>query len=68
MNSEGDARNLARTKLGANPVKVGPNKWRSQDGRWQYRSMPSDVRDRHIHLEELDPQTGRVIQNVHLRW
>ena len=35
-NSEGHARQLAREKLGKNPVNVGDNKWRSADGRWQY--------------------------------
>jgi hypothetical protein len=66
--SEGEARALARTKLGSNPVEVAPGKWRSGDGKWQYRSKPGDVADRHIHLEELNPQTGEVIQNLHLRW
>lgn len=68
MKSEGDARALARQKLGANPVEVEPGKWRSADGKWQYRAKPGDVSNRHIHLEELNPQTGEVLQNVHLRW
>lgn len=68
MNSERDARNLARTKLGKDPVEVGPNKWRSRDGVWQYRAKPGDVSDKHIHLERLDPRTGEVLQNWHLRW
>ena len=68
MNSEGEARALARTKLGPNPVKAGANKLRSTDGKWQYRAKPGDVEDGHIHLEELDSDTGEVIQNVHLRW
>jgi RHS repeat-associated protein len=68
MASERDARNLARRMLGRNPVQVEPNKWRSRDGRWQYRARPGDVRERHIHLEQLNPETGEVIQNVHLRW
>lgn len=66
--SEGEARALAREKLGANPVEVEPGKWRSADGKWQYRAKPGDVHDRHIHLEELDPTTGEVLQNLHLRW
>lgn len=66
--SEGEARALARTKLGSNPVEVAPGKWRSADGNWQYRAKPGDVADNHIHLEKLNPQTGEVIQNVHLRW
>jgi hypothetical protein len=66
--SERDARTLARRKLGKNPVKVGPNKWRSQDGVWQYRAKPGDIAERHVHLEQLNPNTGEVIQNIHLRW
>lgn len=68
FNSEGEARALARTKLGSSPVEVEPGKWRSADGKWQYRAKPGDVSDGHIHLEELNPQTGEVLQNVHLRW
>jgi hypothetical protein len=68
MKSERDARALARTKIGKNPVQVEPNKWRSADGRWQYRAKPGDLADRHIHIEQLNPQTGEVIQNAHLRW
>jgi hypothetical protein len=41
--SEREARNLARTKLGSNPLQVEPGKLRSQDGRWQYRAKPSDL-------------------------
>ena len=66
--SEGEARQLAREKLGKNPVKISPNKWRSSNGKWQYRAKSGDVGEHHIHLEELDPKTGRVIQNLHLRW
>ncbi len=68
FNSEAEARALAREKLGSNPVEVEPNKWRSADGKWQYRAKPGDVMDNHIHLEELDPATGIVKQNLHLRW
>jgi RHS repeat-associated protein len=66
--SEGEARALAKTKLGEDPVQVELGKWRSRNGKWQYRAKPGDVTDRHIHLEELNPETGEVIQNVHLRW
>ena len=66
--SEGEARNLARTKLGKNAVEIEPGKWRSADGKWQYRAKPGDLADNHIHLEELDPLTGEVLQNLHLRW
>jgi RHS repeat-associated protein len=68
FNSEAEARALARAKLGKNPVEVEPNKWRSADGKWQYRAKPGDVGDNHIHLEELDPATGTVKRNLHLRW
>jgi RHS repeat-associated protein len=66
--SEGEARALAREKLGKNPIEIGPEKWRSRDGKWQYRAKPDDVDDLHVHLEELDPETGEVLQNLHLRW
>ena len=66
--SEGEARNLVRQKLGKNPVQIEPGKWRSADGRWQYRAKPGDVAERHVHLEQLNPETGEVLQNLHLRW
>ena len=66
--SEGEARNVARTKLGRNPVQVGENKWRSADGRWQYRAKPGDTSQNHVHLERLDPETGEVLTNWHLNW
>lgn len=66
--SEREARNLAKTKLGKNPVEIEPNKWRSYDGKWQYRAKPGDYNDKHIHIEELNPKTGEVLQNYHLRW
>ena len=68
FNSERDARALAREKLGKDPLEVEPNKWRSQDGKWQYRAKPGDLEENHIHLEELNPNTGEVLQNLHLRW
>jgi hypothetical protein len=66
--SEGEARAFARTKLGKNPIEVEPGKWRSADGKWQYRAKPVDLNDNHVHLEELNPVTGEVLQNLHLRW
>jgi len=66
--SEGEARTIARTKIGKNPIEIEPGKWRSADGKWQYRAKPGDVAENHIHIEELDPRTGEVIQNYHLRW
>ncbi len=66
--SEGEARALAREKLGANPVEVEPGKLRSSDSKWQYRAKAGDIADNHIHLEELNPKTGEVLQNLHLRW
>jgi len=71
--SERDARNLARTKVGKDPVDIGDNKIRSQDGKWQYRAKPNDVtgmhgEGEHIHLERLNPETGEVLENWHLYW
>jgi hypothetical protein len=69
-----EARSLARTKLGRNPVQVEPGKLRSADGRWQYRGKPEDLAGHgpadspHIHLEHLNPKTGEVLENWHLRW
>lgn len=68
LKSEGDARALARRRIGHNPVEVSPGKWRSRDGKWQYRAKPGDVADGHVHIEELNPRTGEVLQNWHLRW
>jgi hypothetical protein len=74
FNSEGEARAFARQKVGRDPVEVEPGKLRSQDGRWQYRAKPNDLLGHgpgdspHIHLEQLDPRTGEVLQNWHLRW
>lgn len=73
-NSERDARAHARTQLGKDPVYVGDNKYRSQDGKWQYRSKAEDLSGHdagdtpHVHLEKLDPATGEVLENHHLRW
>jgi predicted secreted hydrolase len=66
--SEREARQLAREQLGHMPVEVEPGKWRSRDGKWQYRAKPTDVAQRHVHIEELDPLTGEVLQNYHLGW
>jgi hypothetical protein len=66
--SEGEARNFARQKVGADAVDVGDNKLRSADGKWQYRAKPGDIADHHIHLELLDPKTGEVLENWHLEF
>ena len=72
--SERDARNFARTQLGRDPVQVASGKLRSQDGRWQYRGKPEDLKGHgpsdsaHVHLERLNPKTGEVLENWHLRW
>ena len=72
--SERDARALARTKLGRDPIEVEPGKLRSRDGRWQYRGKPDDLHGHgptdssHVHIERLDPKTGEVLENWHLRW
>ena len=66
--SEREAGNIARQKLGSNPIYVGLNKWRSRDGVWQYRARPGDLSEKHVHLERLNPATGEVLYNLHLRW
>jgi RHS repeat-associated protein len=72
--SERAARSFARTKIGSDPVEIEPGKLRSQDGRWQYRAKPNDLVGHgtgdspHVHLERLDPITGEVLENWHLRW
>jgi RHS repeat-associated protein len=72
--SERDARSFARTQIGRNPVEIEPGKWRSRDGKWQYRAKENDLEGHgpndspHIHLERLDPSTGVVLVNWHLRW
>jgi hypothetical protein len=68
MASQSDARALARTRIERDPVEVEPYKWRSVSGKWQYRAKPEDVALGHVHLEELNPETGEVLQNVHLTW
>jgi RHS repeat-associated protein len=68
VKSEGEARALARTKLGKDPVEIQAGKWRSRNGRWQYRAKPGDIAKNHVNLEQLDPGTGEVIQNIHLEW
>jgi hypothetical protein len=72
--SERDARAFARQKVGASPVEVAAGKLRSRDGRWQYRAKPTDLTGHgpgdapHIHIEHLDPVSGEVLENWHLRW
>lgn len=73
-NSERDARAHARTQIGKDPVYVGDHKYRSRDGKWQYRAKPNDLEGHgpnprpHVHLERLDPKTGEVLENHHLQW
>lgn len=73
--NEGEARATAfrmmfpSGRLGiSDPVQVAPGKWRSYNGRWQYRAKPIDYTQNHIHIERLDPVTGHVRENWHLRW
>ena len=72
--SEREARALARTKLGRDPVEFDAGKLRSQNGRWQYRAKAQDLQGHgpgdgpHIHLERLNPSTGEVLENWHFRW
>ena len=68
VNSEREARALARTKVGHNPLQVEPGKLRSANGVWQYRAKPDDLLLRHIHLKRLNPTTGEVLYNLHIRW
>ena len=47
---------LQETKVGRDPVNIGDNKLRSQNGKWQYRSEPGGLLGHgkgqpHIHLE-----------------
>jgi hypothetical protein len=70
-NTEGAARNVARKIVGPNPIKRPDNKLRSQNGKWQYRAKPNDIKGHyggkgHVHIEELDPKTGEVLRNIHL--
>lgn len=73
-NSERDARNHARTQVGRDPIQLGDGKLRSKDGKWQYRAKPNDLRGHepddtpHVHIERLDPKSGEVLENNHLRW
>ena len=66
--SMGEARTVARQKVGKNAVNIGNNKLRSKNGKWQYRAKPNDVKGGHVHLERLNPKTGEVLENWHLRW
>jgi len=70
--TQAQARQMARQKMGHNPVEIEPNKLRRRDGTWQYRAKPGDLagdnQGPHIHLEKLDPKTGDVLINLHLRW
>ena len=68
FDSERQARSFARTKVGHNPIKTGTGKLVSQNGKWQYRAKIGDLLDNHIHLEMLNPSTGEVLINYHLRW
>jgi hypothetical protein len=54
--------------LGRAAVEVEKNKWRSIDGVWQYRAKPDDLAERHVHIEKLEPETGKVLRNEHLWW
>ena len=68
MNSEKAARRTARKQLGRNPIKIRKGKYRSRDGRRQYRALHDDVKKRHVHFETIDPKTGKVIKNIHYKW
>jgi len=68
FDTEGQARQLAREKVGRYPVDVDEGKLRSDDGKWQYRAKPVDYMNNHVHIKELDPKTGWVKRNFHLYW
>jgi len=74
FSSEREARSLARQKIGKEPIEIEPGKLRSRDGKWQYRAKPEDLQGHrpgdtpHVHIERLDPKTGEVLENWHLRW
>jgi hypothetical protein len=46
---------------------VGRELAASQQAMWD-ELVPMDVSQNHVHLEQLNPETGEVIQNLHLRW
>ena len=52
---------------GQPPVQIAPNKWRSKDGKWQMRLDQGRKRN-HFNLERIDPVSGFVIRNIHLRF
>ena len=60
--SEGEARNVARQKVGSDPVDLGDNKLRSEDGRWQYRAKPGDVEQYHVHLKNSIQRLGKCFK------
>jgi hypothetical protein len=58
---------LRKASNGREPVQIEPNKWRSRDGRWQYRTSHADE-DKHFNLDRIDPDSGFVIRDNHLRF
>jgi uncharacterized protein RhaS with RHS repeats len=71
FNNMQEAGDYAMKHIGGDPVQVSTGKVRSSDGRWQFRGKPNDISGAHgggshMHLEELNPVTGQVINNQHL--
>ena len=66
--SEMAARNTGMAKLGKRPIQIEQYKWRSANGKYQFRAKPIDFNNGHVHLEKLEPKTGRVLENFHLAW
>lgn len=64
--SKSEAIAEAMKKLGLY-VKIDNGKWRSMNGKWQFRAKPGDIAGRHVHLERLD-SSGRVLTNWHYTW
>jgi hypothetical protein len=60
-------RQLLKASNGGVPVRIEPNKYRSQDGRWQMRLDQAREKS-HFNLERIDPVSGFVIRNTHLRF
>ena len=71
MASRGTKENPPAIGCGARTFRKPRKVRQPQSWRCQHKSkvgQPPDVSENHIHLEQLNPQTGEVIQNLHLRW
>lgn len=69
--NEGEARTQAfrlMFHMGTNPVPVAPEKWRSANGRWQYRAKPVDYNQNHVHMERWIQRPDMLRKTGILRW